>query len=268
MIKIWTNTKTLDGYIDDLEFTNKKTEATAALIGGKTIDPDEFPNLKLIFRTGVSKDNLPFEKAKKRNIKVEIPSDSVQDFIFRETADFTSFLILKMMYLNVGTIDPWVKFGRTALSKKTLLVLGTGRIGRMVANKMKNFMNVLTYDVMTNTPDELDDFIGKSDCISIHIPNTPDNKGFLNHSKMKLMKKDSILINTARGAIVDENDLFEYLQQEKIYAAFDVYWQEPYQGKLKAFLDNRFYMTPHIASTCDQFLEGAALDFRKLLGEI
>ena len=70
------------------------------------------------------------------------------------------------------------------------------------------------------------------------------------------MKTGAVLINTARGAIVDEEALYDEIKSGRLRAAFDVYWQEPYRGKLKEFYPDRFYMTPHVASTCSSFLKG------------
>jgi phosphoglycerate dehydrogenase-like enzyme len=76
------------------------------------------------------------------------------------------------------------------------------------------------------------------------------------------------LINTARGALVSEEALYRELENQRLYAAFDVYWQEPYEGKLKKFYPHRFFMTPHVASTCDAYLKGSARDFREFLKEV
>ena len=67
------------------------------------------------------------------------------------------------------------------------------------------------------------------------------------------MKNNSVLINTARGVLVDENALFQEIKNRRITAAFDVFWEEPYNGKLKDFYPENFFMSPHIASTCNAF---------------
>ncbi|MBN1647411.1 MAG: hydroxyacid dehydrogenase [Spirochaetales bacterium] len=268
MIKIWTNTKTLDGYLDGYTFTELKEEANIALIGGKTIDLSEFPNLRVVFRAGISKDNLPFEQAEKQNVRIYTPSDDVAEYIYDETANFTVYLILRMLYQNTGTLDPWEKYGRTALQNKKLLLIGLGKIGQKVQTKMQSMMNVITFDVLKNSSEELADMISSADCISIHIPNTPDNKGFINTEKLALMKDNAILVNTARGPIVDENALYKELKNNRIKAAFDVYWKEPYAGKLKEFYPDLFFMTPHIASTCNEFLSGAAENLKAIIKEL
>ena len=80
------------------------------------------------------------------------------------------------------------------------------------------------------------------------------------------MKDSSSLINTARGDIVDENALYEELKEEN-KAAFDVYWQEPYVGKLKEFYPESFFMSPH-ASTCVGFLKGCREDLDILISKL
>ena len=82
------------------------------------------------------------------------------------------------------------------------------------------------------------------------------------------MKSGSILINTSRGVIVDEEALYGELQNKRLKAAFDVFWQEPYRGKLKEFFPDYFFMTPHVASTCDGFLNGCRNDLNQLIYHI
>ena len=67
---------------------------------------------------------------------------------------------------------------------------------------------------------------------------------------------------------MDEHALFTELQNGRIRAAFDVYWQEPYMGKLKEFYPERFFMTPHVASTCAEFLDGCRKDLDQLISEL
>ena len=268
MIKIWTNTKTLDSYNSGLSFTNSKKDADILLSGSKKIDLKDFHNLKAIFRCGIGRDNIPEEEASERGIIVRFPNSKTIDIIFEETANFTCHLILKMFYMNVGNIDSWTKYDRKHLGNQNLLVIGMGNIGQRVYSKMNSFMNVSSYDVLHQSEAELNKLIQNSDCISIHIPNTSENKNFFNKEKFKYMKQDCILINTARGNIVNEDDLYDMLNKQKIKAAFDVFWEEPYNGKLKKFHPNSFFMTPHISSTCKDFLQGCRHDLDKLIVEV
>ncbi|MDP7195560.1 MAG: NAD(P)-dependent oxidoreductase, partial [SAR202 cluster bacterium] len=166
---------------------------------------------------------------------------------------------------NVGTLKPWVKESRLQLSEKTLFVIGVGRIGSRVAKLMKHFLNVTTFDILTNNISELKPFVQQADCVSIHIPKSDENISFIDAEKLSWMKNGSSLINTARGAIVDEDALYKELEIGRLKAAFDVYWHEPYNGKLKTIDPDYFYMTPHVASTCSGFLEGCRKDINKLI---
>ena len=149
--------------------------------------------------------------------------------------------------------------------QKTLLIIGTGRIGSRVAELMKNFMHVTTFDILENEAPELRSLMQKADCITIHIPQSDNNISFINGEKLSWMKNDAVLINTSRGTIVNEDALYKELENGRLKAAFDVYWQEPYLGKLINYYPDYFYMTPHIASTCSGFLEGCRKDIKKLI---
>ncbi len=265
---IWKNTSTLDGYDDGLEFTNSKNKAQCALIGSKKINLDEFSNLKAIFRAGIGRDNVPEKEAKKKGILIRFPSKLTENVLFEETASFTCSLIFRMLYNNVGTLNPWLKNPRAKLSTQNLLIIGRGKIGSRVIDLMDPFIKLSTYDTLYNNNSDLKSLIQAADCISIHIPNTENNKSFFDSKKLSWMKNGATLINTARGPIVDEDALYEELKSKRLKAAFDVFWQEPYQGKLKKLYPEHFFMTPHIASTCSEFLLGCRNDLDELVKEI
>ena len=267
-MKIWKNTSTLNGFDDGLTFTKSKSKADIVLMGSKPIEIKVFPNLKGIFRAGIGRDNVPEKEAKEKNIVVRYPSKETIDIIFEETACFTCGLIFRMLYSNVGTLDSWLKQPRRQLSRQNLLVIGTGQIGGRVAQLMKPFINVNTFDILQNEASELKLMIQQADCITIHIPKIDDNLSFIDTEKLSWMKTGAVLINTARGAIVDEDALYTELQNGRLRAAFDVYWQEPYYGKLKEFYPDRFFMTPHVASTCSEFLQGCRKDIDNLISDL
>ena len=267
-MKIWKNTSTLDGFDKELKFTESKRDADIVLMGRKHIEINQFPNLKGIFRAGVGRDNVPEEEARAKGITVRFPSKKTIDIIFEETAMFTCSLIFRMLCNNVGSIDPWVKVPRQQLSKKNLLIIGTGKIGSRVANLMQSFIRVTTFDILQNKTSELKSMIQQSDCITLHIPKSDDNISFFDREKLSWMKNNSVLINTARGALVDEDALFAELNNGRLKAAFDVYWHEPYIGKLKELYPDPFFMTPHIASTCKGFVEGCRKNLDALITEL
>jgi phosphoglycerate dehydrogenase-like enzyme len=264
-MKIWKNTSTLNGFDKGLKFTESKKEASLALIGSKKIDLNSFPKLKGIFRAGIGRDNVPEKEARIKGIIISYPSKKTQNIIYEETAHFTCNLIFRMLYSNIGTLDPWGKEPRLQLSQKSLLVIGAGRIGGRIAELMKNFMNVTSYDILKNKKSELKELIEHADCVTLHIPKSKENISFFDREKISWMKNRSSLINTARGAIVDENSLYNELKKNRISAAFDVFWEEPYKGKLSHLNSDQFYMTPHVASTCSGFLQGCREDLNKLM---
>tara|TARA_B100000029_G_scaffold509260_1_gene598026 strand:+ start:2471 stop:3283 length:813 start_codon:yes stop_codon:yes gene_type:complete len=267
-MKIWKNTLTLDGYDEGLIFTEEKKIADIAFIGSKPIDLINFPNLKGIFRAGIGKDNVPEKEAEKRGIIVRYPSDETIKIIFDETATFTCSLIFRMFYGKVGTIDPWLKFQRSAMSSSTLLVIGNGNIGSRVISRMEPFIQVISFDLLGNKLSELPDLIKQADIVSLHVPKTNENEGFINSEMLSFMKNGAILINTARGSIVDEESLFFEINSGRLRAAFDVFWKEPYDGKLSKFDSNQFFMTPHVASSSKDFLNGCREGLDQLILEL
>lgn len=263
-MKIWKNTKTLDGLVPELINTVDAADAEVAVIGGTPLDLSIMPKLKTIFKCGVGTDNVPFEEAKVRGIEVVLPSERTKAYIFEETANFSVYLIMRMLYSNLGSVESWQKKQRPFLGKKKVLVVGQGNIGRQVAGKLNSLTEVLTYDPLQNEEDELKGLISQADAITLHMPLIENTRGFIDAEKLSWMKDGSALINTARGPIVDELALYEEIKNKRIFAAFDVFWQEPYEGILTEFHPDHFYMTPHVASNCSNFLEGLAKDFRKL----
>lgn len=263
-MKIFFNTTSLYEFKNHFDFTEDKSKAELMVVGGRPIILEDFPRLKAIYRMGVGTDNIPFEEAERLNIKIYMPSEDTKNLIFEETANTSIGLIFRMIYNDVGDIEKWKKSPRRTLKEKRLLIIGYGNIGKRVYSKLKNILKVNIYDSILY-PGNFDDLISKSDVISLHIPLNKDNINFIDEEKLSLMKDGAILINTARGKLVDEDALYKYISKGKIYAAFDVFWKEPYRGKLKEFYPVRFYMTPHIASNTINFLESCVEDLKKII---
>ena len=100
------------------------------------------------------------------------------------------------------------------------------------------------------------------------IPKTVENEAFIDKEKLAMMKDGCIIVNAARGAIVDEDALYAEIKSGRLEAAFDVFWDEPYNGKLKKFHPESFFMTPHVASSCAGFLEGCRKGLDSLIQEL
>jgi phosphoglycerate dehydrogenase-like enzyme len=240
-------------------------QADILLVGGKPISLEYFPTLKGIFKCGVGQDNIPQEQATSLGISCGFPSLSTASIIHEETANFACHLVLKSLYSNTGDFDSWKKMGRNSLATKKVLVVGTGNIGAKVVRKLKNFVRILTFDAISNNSSELKAMVQQADCITLHIPLTESTRSMFDAEKLSWMKDGATLVNTARAAVVSEEDLFQELKSGRLLAAFDVFWQEPYKGKLLEIPKDRFIRSPHVASNCQEFLEATAKDFRSFI---
>ena len=265
MTKFWKNTSTLDKFLPELTETVDAAEAEIAVIGGKKLDLTSMPKLKAIFKCGVGTDNVPFEEAADRGIEVWMPSDKTKRYIFEETANFSVYLVFRMLFNEIGEVDGWKKQSRGFLGNKKVLVLGQGNIGSHVTRKLKPSVEVLTFDSVDNSMDDLPELMKQADVITLHFPLMESTVGFVDAEKLGWMKDGAALVNTARGPVVDEDALFEEIQSGRIRAAFDVFWEEPYKGKLKQFHPHGFLMSPHVSSNCENFLTGLAEDLRNYL---
>lgn len=260
-MKVYKATNTLDGYLPPLDYTEDKAIAEIMLVGGKAIVLGEFPMLRGIFKTGVGTDNLPFSDAEKRGIEIALPSEPTCDVIFEETADFACHLILTGLYTGNGDWDSWYKVDRPQLKNRKLLVVGAGRIGQRVINKMKAFMQVDSFDIAQDTWDDLETKVRSADCVSLHVPLTTETRSLFNAERLGWMKDGAVIVNTARGPNIDEDALYAELNAGRLRAAIDVFWKEPYTGRLVELPADRFIRSPHIASTCKEFVQGTANDF-------
>ncbi len=265
---IYKATSTLDGYLPNLQFTQKRSEAEVLLVGGKPVHLCEFPKLRGIFKTGVGTDNLPFDEAKRGGVRIELPSEPVRAIVYEETASFACHLIFMGLYADAGSWDGWKKAHRPHMAERTLLVVGAGRIGSRVIRKMSAFMRVDSYDVANDPPDAFARKLSEADCVSLHVPLTEDTRCLLDRHHLSLLPDGALVVNTARGPVIDEEALFVELESQRLRAALDVFWQEPYTGKLSNLPPDRFIRTPHVASTCREFLQGTAADFLRFLDEL
>lgn len=264
-MKFWKNTATLDHLVPELLETVEAAEAEIAVIGSKPIDLCAMPKLKAIFKCGVGTDNVPFAEAAERGVEICMPSEQTKCYIFEETANFAVYLVFRMLFNEIGEVASWEKKSRGFLGNKKVLVIGQGNIGAHVTRKLQPSVEVLTYDVQQNTPDELEPLIRKADVITLHIPLVQATEGFIDADKLSWMQDGAALVNTARGPVVDEDALFGEIQSGRLRAAFDVFWKEPYEGKLRQFHPEGFLMSPHVSSNCENFLTGLAADFRVML---
>jgi len=236
------------------------TDCVGIIAGVETYDRnvlDRLINLKCISRVGVGMDSIDLDYAKIRSINVVNtpygPTQSVAEFTLALT-----FSLLK----NIPNADHdmknnvWRKVNGNLIFGKKIGVIGLGKIGKLTAKMFSSLgLDVYAYDlypdkewmkennVKTLTFREL---LKNSDIVCIHIPGNSNNS-LITRDELSIMKEDSILINVSRGGVVDENDLYEFLKNNKIKgAAIDVFSEEPYKGKFTEL--NNVVLTPHIGS--------------------
>ncbi len=238
-------------------------------------------NLRIISQMIVGYDNIDVECATRLGIYVT----NAPGIISEATADFTWALILATAR-RVVEADNYVRWGEwfrdrtpwhplmflgTLVYGKTLGIIGFGAIGRAVARRAKGFsMKILYYDVV-RAPKEVEEELGaeyrdlesllrESDIITIHTPLTKETYHLINDERLKLVKKGAILINAARGPVVDTNALVRALSEGRIAGAgLDVFEEEPLPPNHPLTMFKNVVLAPHIASaTYESRLEMAS----------
>jgi D-3-phosphoglycerate dehydrogenase len=235
-------------------------------------------NLRIIGRAGVGLDNVDRDAAKAKGIEVFNTPDASTVSV----AEMTIGLMLAYAR-NIPQADKTMKEGLwekkklkgRELSGKTLGLIGFGRIGKAVAVRAKAFgMNVLAYDPLFKKEFEgeygvkgvqLEELLEKSDYVSLHVPKTEGTAKMINAERLAMMKDTAVLVNTARGAVVDENALIKALQDGGIGgAALDVYEKEPLVDSPLMKLTN-VVLAPHLASGTDECqVKGGLIAVEKL----
>jgi D-3-phosphoglycerate dehydrogenase len=214
-------------------------------------------NLKVIARAGVGLDNVDVETAKAKGIEV-VNTPGGTSIGVAELAMALMLTAARHIARADATMKKGLwekkKLGGIELYGKTLGVIGLGRIGSKVAERAQAFeMKIVAYDPYLKDSRypmvSLDELLSMSDYVSIHIPATPETKNLLSKEQLSKMKDGAVLVNTARGGIVDEAALYEVLSAGKLrYAAFDVYGTEPPFPNKLIELDN-FIATPHLGAS-------------------
>jgi len=218
--------------------------------------------LKVIARAGAGVDNIDVVAAKEKNILVmNTPGGNTN-----ATAEHAFALIMsalrKIPYANDTTHKgKWEKknIKGTELSKKTLGIVGFGNVGARLSNLVKGFgVNILVSSKSLESRKKdfphvknvsFDELISMSDIISFHCKTAPDGKPLISKEHYKKMKPTAVIINTARGNIVDENDLNAALNENLIAgAALDVYSKEPAKENI-LFNNSKAILTPHVAAS-------------------
>lgn len=240
------------------DFEDKvKYSIKAIIVGLEKIDEavlEYLPNLKVIAKHGAGIDNIDLELAKEKNINVyNVPGanrEAVADAAIALMLNVARMICLADKSVREGK---WERFYGVELGGKTLSIIGFGAIGKSVAKRAIGFgMRVLAYDVCPSDMNgvelvDLDYAIENGDYISLHTPLLPSTYHLINKERIRKMKSNAYLINTARGGLIDEEALIEALINKRIAgAAIDVHESEPIVNP-KFFDLNNVIVTPHLA---------------------
>ncbi|MGN7612761.1 phosphoglycerate dehydrogenase [Magnetococcales bacterium HHB-1] len=243
------------------------TKVTAEILEAAT-------NLKVVGRAGIGVDNVDIPAASQKGV-------IVMNTPFGNTVTTAEHAIALMLGAarHLGTATPSTKAGKWEKSRfmgkelfnKNVGVLGTGNIGALVVERLQGLkMNVLAYDPFISKEraasmgitlvDNLDNFWPQLDFLTIHTPLTPKTRHIVNQDAFSKMKDGVIVVNAARGGVIDEEALYDALKSGKVFsAAVDVYEQEPARENKLFELDN-IVCTPHLGASTTEAQENVAVD--------
>ena len=261
--------------IEDTEISNLKSKIVdcdavsirTANLPAEAINAAE--NLKIISRHGVGYDNIDLKSSKDKNITIAITATANAVAV----AEHVMFMLLsiskrKNLYdesVKTGKFNERNRLPKTVeLWNKNILIAGFGRIGKALIKRCLGFeMNVFVYDPFVSSDvieniggkkvENLEDSIKKMDAVSLHVPLTEKTKNLINYELLKTMKKNCIIINAARGGIVNETDLDRALNENLIFGAgIDVFEKEPPIDNNPLLKNEKVFLSPHTASFTEE----------------
>ncbi|WP_317759962.1 NAD(P)-dependent oxidoreductase [Liquorilactobacillus mali] len=232
---------------------------------------EQLPNLKIILRCGVGVDNLPLKELTKRGIQVTNTEGINSDAVAEMTVGLMITLSRKILIANtaskIGVKKLYTdEFTGTELRGKTIGLIGYGHI----AKKVEYLLAAFGADILiaNHTPKEikygcqvdLESLIENSDIISLHIPHTKETENLISAQKITKMNSNAIIINTSRGAILDEEALYQALIAKKLGgAALDTVKHEPIDPSNPLLQLDNVIVTPHIGSQTYDTIEKTGL---------
>lgn len=218
------------------------------------------PDLKVIGRFGIGVDNIDLEAAKRHGIKVmnarAINSDSVAEC----TVGFILAVMRNIVNLDRSTREgKWERYVGNTIRGKKIGLVGFGAIAQYTAKLLSAFeTDIFAYDVYPNveaakklgvTMTDLETIIKQSDIITLHVPCTPETTKLFSDREFEMMKDTAIIVNVARGPVIDEKALYKALKEKKIAGAgLDVFEVEPTNSANPLFALDNVVVLPHSAA--------------------
>ncbi len=259
----------------DVIIVRSRTKVTREVI-------ESADKLKVIARAGSGLDNIDLEAAKEKGIKVVNAPDALKVSVAELVIAMMIVVARRAHYSYRALLEgKWEKVMGTEIMGKTLGVIGFGRIGREVAKRAKALgMDVIAYDVfdLSNVAEEmgvkftqdLDEVLRNADIITLHVPLTPETRNMINKEAIEKMKDGVIIINAARGEVMDYKALLEALKSGKVRAAaLDVYPEEPPKSEwlMELIRHPNVFATAHIGAQTQEAQEKTSVEVAKRIME-
>ena len=260
--------------LETLKFGN---DCKYLIAGTESLDEivRENNNLKFICRLGTGIENVPAKQIRRRKISLAITPFGLAETVSELVVGHILNLIRNIQFHDLQTKKGiWKKEVSNSIYDATVGVIGSGNIGIEVIKKIKTFYpkKIYIYDKKKNDDllkkkslinyVNLNKLLKESDIITLHLPYNTKTKNIISSNQLNLMKDNTILINTSRGGLVNEKDLYRHMKSRfEFKAAFDTFVEEPYKGNLLKL--KNFIATPHIASQtriCRSLMEKSAIN--------
>jgi glyoxylate reductase len=233
--------------LDDIVIGDRP-DAEILILMNEPIAFDAYPNLRLVANFSVGYDRIDVDECRRRGIAVT----NTPGVLDAATADL-AFGLLLAARRRIVEGDRAIQAGGWKLpapgrevTGATLAIIGLGRIGSAVARRAEAFdMRVLG---VRSREGDLDAALREADIVSLHVPLNGATRGLISQERLALLRDGATLVNTARGAVVDEDALVEELVSGRITAGLDVFVHEPHVPQRLVGLPN-VVLTPHIASS-------------------
>ncbi|MFR9805284.1 phosphoglycerate dehydrogenase [Pseudonocardia sp. RS010] len=245
----------------DAEVVDLLQGVDAAIVGAPHVTREvlaQLPQLKMIARRGAGYDTIDIAAATEAGVLVTI-TPGTNELSVAEQAIALMFAVAKSVVWYHGELQQgaWRRRLGIELDGKTLGLVGVGRIGSRVALKAKALgMSVVAYDVAPNVEWAaangvellgLEDVLRRADVISLHTPLLPSTRGMIGAAEIELMKPTAILVNTARGPVIDQPALVKALEDRRIFGAgLDTFDPEPIEEGSPLLTMDNVVLTPHV----------------------
>ena len=269
--------------VSDKNLTKKLPEFDACTLRVTKLNENilkHCPNLKAISRHGVGIDNVDLNYIKKNNISLLITATANAVAVAEHV--LSMFLTLSK---SIKEYDNEVRKGNFKINadkietfellNKNIVIAGFGRIGKKLISRCLAFeTKVYVYDPYVEEEvikkyggikiESIEDALEIADFVSLHMPLTTETKDLINYSVLKKMKKSSVIVNTARGGIINENDLEKALNEKLIFgAALDVFSKEPVEKNNPLLKNNRIILSPHSATFTNECTSRMSIETTK-----